>query len=120
VLSITPYGRTGPWADRAATEFTLQAESGSLGIRGLAGQEPFQAGGRVTEWAAGTYGAAGARAAVRGARDTGRGAHIDLSLLETANTVFANFSVTMNRLLQGTTEPPEHAFLAPAVETPSI
>ncbi len=28
VLSITPYGRTGPWADRQATEFTLQAESG--------------------------------------------------------------------------------------------
>ena len=25
VVSITPYGTTGPWADRRATEFTLQA-----------------------------------------------------------------------------------------------
>ena len=44
VLSITPYGRTGPWAERQATEFTLQAESGSIGMRGLMGHEPFQAG----------------------------------------------------------------------------
>ena len=57
VLSITPYGRTGPWADRRATEFTLQAESGSIGVRGVMGQQPFQAGGRITEWAAGSYGA---------------------------------------------------------------
>jgi crotonobetainyl-CoA:carnitine CoA-transferase CaiB-like acyl-CoA transferase len=37
VLSITPYGLTGPWADRLATEFTLQAESGSIGMRGVMG-----------------------------------------------------------------------------------
>ena len=47
VLSITPYGLTGPWADRQATEFTLQAECGSIGMRGLMGREPFQAGGRI-------------------------------------------------------------------------
>lgn len=120
ILSITPYGLTGPWKNRLATEFSLQAESGSLGIRGLSGQEPFQAGGRVTEWAAGAYAAAAALPAVFRAIDTGHGEHIDLSLLETANTVFANFSVTMNRLLNGTAQEPEHAFLAPAVETPSI
>jgi hypothetical protein len=44
LLSITPYGRSGPWQGRPATEFTLQAESGSIGTRGLPGQEPFQAG----------------------------------------------------------------------------
>ena len=120
VVSITPYGLDGPWADRAATEFTLQAEAGSIGIRGLMGQEPFQAGGRLAEWAGGACAAAAALPAVLRARDTGRGEHVDVSLLETANFVFANYSVTMNRLFNGGPGVPEHAFLAPAVETPSI
>ncbi|HSG00682.1 MAG TPA: CoA transferase, partial [Vicinamibacterales bacterium] len=120
VLSITPYGRSGPWAGRLATEFTLQAESGSIGIRGLMGEEPFQAGGRSTEWGGGSYGAAAALVAVLHARATGRGEHVDLSLLETANFVFTNFSETKNRLMNGGPGEPQHAFLAPAVETPSI
>lgn len=120
LLSITPYGLTGPWADRRASEFTLQAESGSLGMRGLMGQEPFQAGGRIGEWAAGSYGAVAALPAVLRARATGHGEHIDLSILETANFVFTNCSETMNRLMNGSPADPEHAFLAPVVETPSI
>jgi crotonobetainyl-CoA:carnitine CoA-transferase CaiB-like acyl-CoA transferase len=120
VLSITPYGRSGPFAEREATEFTLQAESGSIGMRGLMGAEPIQAGGRVTEWAAGAYGAVAALPAVFRARATGRGEHVDLSLLETANFVFTNFSESMNRLMNGSPADPEHAFLAPTVETPSI
>jgi crotonobetainyl-CoA:carnitine CoA-transferase CaiB-like acyl-CoA transferase len=120
VLSITPYGLAGPWAGRAATEFTLQAEAGSIGIRGLMGQVPFQAGGRITEWGAGSYGAVAALVAVLRARATGRGEHVDLSLLETANFVFTNFSETMNRLMQGGPADPPHALLAPTVETPSI
>jgi len=38
VLSITPFGRTGPFRDRPWSELTLQAESGSIGTRGLPGQ----------------------------------------------------------------------------------
>ena len=120
VLSITPYGLTGPWAGRLATEFNLQAESGSIGIRGLMGQEPFQAGGRITEWGAGAYGAAVALVSMFAARASGQGAHIDLALFEVANFVFTNFSDTMNRLMQGSTADPPHALMAPAVETPSI
>jgi len=120
VLSITPYGLTGPWAGRLATEFTLQAESGSIGMRGVMGNEPFQAGGRITEWAAGTFGAAAALPAVLRARATGRGEHIDLSMLETANMIFTNFSESMNRLMNGSPDEPVHAFLGPTVETPSI
>jgi crotonobetainyl-CoA:carnitine CoA-transferase CaiB-like acyl-CoA transferase len=120
VLSITPYGLTGPWAERQATEFTLQAESGSIGVRGLMGQEPFQAGGRISEWAAGSFGAAAALPAVLRARATGQGEHVDLSVLETANLVFTNYSETMNRLMNGSPADPEHAFLGQSVETPSI
>ncbi len=120
VVSITPYGLSGPWAGRLATEFTLQAESGSIGLRGLMGHEPFQAGGRITEWGAGAYGAAAALAAVFEARASGRGGHIDFALLELANLVFTNYSDTMNRLMNGSAGDAVHAFLAPAVETPSI
>jgi crotonobetainyl-CoA:carnitine CoA-transferase CaiB-like acyl-CoA transferase len=120
VLSITPYGLHGPWAGRQATEFTLQAESGSIGMRGVMGKEPFQAGGRIGEWAAGVYGAAAALPALFRARATGQGEHIDLSLLETANMVFTQFSESMNRLMNGSPGDPAIAFLAPSVETPSI
>ncbi len=120
VLSITPYGLRGPWADRRATEFTLQAESGSIGMRGVMGQEPFQAGGRIAEWGAGGYGAVAALPALLRARATGRGELIDLSLLETANLVFTQFSESMNRLMNGSPDDPQVAFLAPTVETPSI
>ena len=120
VLSITPYGLSGPWTGRRATEFTLQAESGSIGLRGLMGHEPIQAGGRLSEWAAGTYGAVAAMPALVRARATGQGEHVDLSILEAANFVFTNYSEAMNRLMNGGPDDPEHAFLAQSVETPSI
>jgi crotonobetainyl-CoA:carnitine CoA-transferase CaiB-like acyl-CoA transferase len=120
ILSITPYGRAGPWAERAATEFTLQAEAGSIGIRGLMGHEPIQAGGRITEFAGASYGAVAALVAVLHARATGRGEHVDLSLLEAGNLVFTNYGETMNRLMNGGPGDPEHYLLAPSVETPSI
>jgi len=116
VLSITPYGLDGPWADRRATEFTVQAESGSIGM----GHEPFQAGGRISEWAAASYAAVAALPAVFRARATGQGEVVDVSILEAANMVLTNFSETMNRLMNGGPGDPEHAFLAPTVETPSI
>jgi len=120
MLSITPYGLSGPWANRLATEFTLQAECGSIGMRGVMGQEPFQAGGRISEWAGGVYGAVAALAAVFRARTTGRGEHIDLSLLETANMVYTQYSESMNRLMNGSPNDPAIGFLLPTVETPSI
>jgi len=120
VLSITPYGLTGPWAHRRATEFTLQAECGSIGLRGRMGAEPFQAGGRITEWAAGAYGAFAALSGVMRARRSGGGEHIDLSMLEVANLIFTNYSETMNRLINGAPSDPEFGFLSPGVETPSI
>lgn len=120
ILSITPYGLAGPWAERAATEFTLQAESGSIALRGLMGQEPFQAGGRIGEWAAGAYAAVAALPAVFQARESGQGRSIDLSILETANLIFTNFSETMNRLMNGGVGDPPNAFLGQSVETPSI
>ena len=98
VVSITPFGCVGPWVDRPATEFTVQAESGSLGARGEASRPPVQAGGRIAEWAAGAYGAAAGLAAVVYAGRTGEGAHIDVSLTEVmciCTTLFTDLMMSL-------------------------
>jgi crotonobetainyl-CoA:carnitine CoA-transferase CaiB-like acyl-CoA transferase len=98
VVSITPFGFEGPCADRPATEFTLQAESGALTIRGTVEFPPVQMGGRSVEWVAGAYAAVGAMAAVRRARATGHGEFVDVSLLEVANLTATTFADLFNSL----------------------
>jgi crotonobetainyl-CoA:carnitine CoA-transferase CaiB-like acyl-CoA transferase len=116
LLSITPFGHTGPYRDRAATEFILQAESGSLSGRGLPDQPPFMAGGRITEWVGGTYAAVAALAACRKASDCGVGDHIDFSLLEVMNIAGTSY-VDLMASLAGR---PEISAPVRTVEIPSI
>ena len=80
IVSISPYGRSGPWAGRPAADFTLQAESGGLQFRGPVGRPPVQAGGRITEFLGGLFAAAPSLGAVLHARAGGGGAHLDLSI----------------------------------------
>lgn len=89
VVSITPFGRTGPWAGRAATEFTLQAWCGSTGARGRFDEPPLHAGGRIGEYVAASYAAVAAVALLRARDHSGLGDHADVSTLEA-------MSVTMN------------------------
>ena len=55
VTSITPFGLEGPWADRPATEFTVQAWSGGvIGLgRGAQDRAPLFVAGQIGEWLAG-------------------------------------------------------------------
>lgn len=116
VVSVTPWGRTGPWADRPWSEFVLQAEGGSIGGRGLPGGVPFQAGGRTVEWAAGSYAALAALAAARESRRTGTGERVDVSMLEVATVVCSNYGDLYRRVIG------YDPSLAPAAssDTPSI
>ncbi len=82
VVSISPWGLEGPDANRPATEFTLQAATGSIDYRGLPGRKPVAAGGRIGEWAAGSFAATAAISAALSARKTGSGHHVDLSIFE--------------------------------------
>ncbi|MBP1688586.1 MAG: putative acyl-CoA transferase/carnitine dehydratase, partial [Deltaproteobacteria bacterium] len=77
--SISPWGQTGPWANRPATEWTLQAAVGSTAYRGLPARGPVGAGGRLGEWATGIYAALGAMFAWMCARRSGTGQHVDVS-----------------------------------------
>lgn len=115
VLSITPYGRTGPYRDRPVTEFTMQCDVGSTAGRGLLWQEPFHAGGRTGEWFAGVAAATAAIAALRRQARTGHGELIDLAVAEAINLAMTMFSDLQADLL----ERPE-GFVPRTQETPSI
>jgi crotonobetainyl-CoA:carnitine CoA-transferase CaiB-like acyl-CoA transferase len=82
VVSVSPWGTEGPWADRAATEFTVQAACGATARRGLPDRPPVAAGGALVEWLTGAFAAVGAVTGWRHARRTAEGQHVDVSMLE--------------------------------------
>lgn len=96
VAAITPFGLDGPWRDRPATEFTVQAWSGGIvGLgRGSPDRAPVYVGGQVGEWLSGAYAAVGVQAAWARARQTGTGQLIDLSMLEVAVLCLSYYPVT--------------------------
>ena len=120
VVSLSPYGRSGPWADRPAGDLVVQAESGCVSGRGLPGGEPFGVGGRVFDFVAGGYAATAGLAAARVARRTGRGEHVDVSVTESAAVGSFSCHAELMARLDGVT--PEMAKAAPVarVEIPSI
>ena len=113
LVSITPWGQDGPWATRPATEFTLQAETGSFSGRGYADLGPVVAGGRLGEYCAGHFAAVAALMAWRSARLSGRGRHADVSMLETMILCFQPY-----QFIHGQMRPGEQFPLS--VEVPSI
>ena len=116
LLTVTPFGLTGPISGRPANDFTLQAEGGSIGARAQPGGLPYQAGGEISGWAGGCFGAVAALAAVRYARKTGQGEHIDLSLQATT-ALITNCYLDMMWGILG--RPPALGML-PNTESPSI
>jgi len=113
LLSITPFGQDGPWAKRPATEFTLQAETGSTDNRGYPDRMPLGVGGRIGDYVSGTYLAAGALAALRATRASGRGEHVDVSTYEAMLLSFQAFQYIHTQIEPGTKAPR-------SVEIPSI
>ena len=101
VVAITPFGLDGPWCDRPATEFTLQAWSGGIvGLgRGTPDRAPVQVGGQPGEWLAGAYAAVGAQVALAQLRRGGRGQLLDLSMLEVDVLCLTYYPVTFYEML---------------------
>jgi len=119
VLSVTPFGRTGPLAHRPATEFIVQAECGSIAARGAPDLPPVQAGARIAEWAAGLYGASAALAALLGVQRGAGGVAIDASWMEAmmiSTNLFADPMWSLMKALMGI----DPSGPARSVETPSI
>lgn len=115
VVSISPFGHTGPWAARPANEFTLQALSGSTGGRGVPEGTPMQSGGQLGAWATGAYAAVAALAVARRVRRGGAGEHVDVSMLEAMLLTQNPYGYVAAQLADGAEESP-----ARSVETPSV
>ncbi|WP_074254538.1 CaiB/BaiF CoA transferase family protein [Vannielia litorea] len=101
--SVTGFGQDGPYAKRAGYDYLLQGMSGLMDITGDPEGQPTRFGVAVTDIVTGLYSTIGILAAVEQRHRTGRGQHIDMSLLDCAVAMLANQG--MNYLATGV--PPE-------------
>jgi crotonobetainyl-CoA:carnitine CoA-transferase CaiB-like acyl-CoA transferase len=88
--SITGFGQTGPYADRAGYDFIIQGMGGIMSLTGDPDGPAQKAGVAYADIFTGVYSAVGILAALRERDRTGRGAHIDMALLDTQVSVLAN------------------------------
>ena len=79
--SISGYGQTGPYARKGAFDVTVQGMSGLMSVTGEPGGGPVKCGVPVGDFCAGLYAAYTITANLMQARQTGRGAYIDCSML---------------------------------------
>ncbi|MBU3700797.1 MAG: CoA transferase [Acidimicrobiia bacterium] len=117
VVSISPYGRSGPWAGRPATDLTLQAESGGLQFRGPTDRPPIQAGGLITEFLGALFAAAPTLAAVLEVQAGGDGTHLDVSIHDVMALAGSNHLDLVHQLA-GSPEvgPPVRTLDTPGIE----
>jgi crotonobetainyl-CoA:carnitine CoA-transferase CaiB-like acyl-CoA transferase len=101
--SITGFGQTGPYRDRAGYDFMVQGFGGLMSITGAPdntpGAGPIKVGVAVADIFTGLYAAIGILAALRHREQTGRGDHIDMALLDVQVAVLANQA--LNYLMTG-------------------
>jgi crotonobetainyl-CoA:carnitine CoA-transferase CaiB-like acyl-CoA transferase len=101
ITSITPFGLTGPYRDYAATDAVLVAMSGLLFRSGVPGKSPLLSPGALAYDIAGTTAAFATVAALWDRTKTGRGQHLDVSVMEaaaqTSDWALPNFSATKAR-----------------------
>jgi crotonobetainyl-CoA:carnitine CoA-transferase CaiB-like acyl-CoA transferase len=80
--SISGYGQTGPSASKGGFDLVAQGASGLMSITGEPGGPPVKCGVPITDLGAGLFALAGILAAVHWRTTSGRGQHIDTSLLD--------------------------------------
>lgn len=88
--SITGFGQTGPYAHRPGYDAMIQALGGFMAVTGEPDGEPMKVGVAVVDLFTGVYATTGILAALHARKSTGRGAHIDMSLLDVQVGVLAN------------------------------
>ena len=80
--SVSGYGQTGPLKGRAGYDAVTQAESGLMSVTGAVDGPPVRLGVPIGDLAAGLFTAQGILAALVSRATTGRGQHVDVSMLD--------------------------------------
>lgn len=81
VCDISGYGSDGPYRDKKAYDLLIQSESGFVSVTGSE-DAPAKAGPSIADISAGMYAYSNILAALLHKQRTGRGQHIDISMLE--------------------------------------
>jgi crotonobetainyl-CoA:carnitine CoA-transferase CaiB-like acyl-CoA transferase len=100
--SITGFGQTGPYRDRAGYDYIVQGLGGLMSITGERddlGGGPQKVGVAVADLFTGMYATTSILAALRHAERTGEGQWIDMALLDTQVAMLANLGA--NYLVSG-------------------
>ncbi len=88
--SITGFGQTGPYAERAGYDFMIQGMAGAMSITGEADGLPQKAGYATADIFTGMYTSVAILSALRRRDATGEGATIDCALFEAQAAVLGN------------------------------
>ena len=97
--SITGFGQTGPYRERAGYDFLIQGMAGIMDLTGDPAGEPQKIGVAFSDIFTGLYSVIAIQAALAQRARTGLGQHIDMALLDTSVGVLANQA--MNFLATG-------------------
>jgi crotonobetainyl-CoA:carnitine CoA-transferase CaiB-like acyl-CoA transferase len=97
--SVTGFGQTGPYAERAGYDFLIQGMSGCMDVTGDPKGEPQKVGIAISDLFAGLYGVIAIEAALIERERSGRGQQIDMALFDTMGAMLANQA--MNYLASG-------------------
>lgn len=92
--TITGFGESGPDKDRPAFDMVAQAMGGGMSITGQPGSPPTRAGIPIGDLGGGLMGVVGVLAALLARQQTGRGQHVDISMLD-AQISLLNYMATM-------------------------
>ncbi|RYP67266.1 hypothetical protein DL771_007355 [Monosporascus sp. 5C6A] len=90
--SITGYGQTGPYSQRAGYDVMVEAEFGLMHITGHRDGPPAKVGVAVTDLTTGLYTSNSIMAALLSRARTGRGQHIDVALSDCQIATLANIA----------------------------
>ena len=93
--SVTGFGQTGPDTDRPAFDQVVQAMGGGMSITGTPETGPTRSGIPMGDLGGGVFGAMGVLAALAEREKTGRGQHVDISMLD-AQISLLNYMATMH------------------------
>ena len=88
--SITGFGQTGPYADRAGYDFMIQAMGGLMSVTGEPHGQPMKVGVALSDVMTGLYAANAIQAALIHQLRSGKGQYIDLALLDVQVATLAN------------------------------
>ena len=95
--TITGFGETGPTKDWVAFDMVAQAMGGGMSITGQPGSPPTRAGIPIGDIGGGMMGVIGILSALVARETTGRGQHVDISMLDTQVSLI-NYMATMHML----------------------